>query len=403
MGDASDRGTGYDILVAGHLCVDIIPTFLEGAGSIEKILIPGTLTEIGPATVATGGVPSNTGLALHRLGVRPRLVGKIGDDVFGSAVADIFRARDPDLAEGLVVTREAETSYTLVINPPGIDRSFLHCVGANATFGPDDVPYPELESVRLFHFGYPPLLPRMYRDDGAELEAIYRRARERGPVTALDMARPDPAAPAGKANWPRILERTLPCVDVFVPSFDEMLYMLDPDRLRRLESEGRDVNADADADRLDKISTRLLALGTAMVLLKLGDQGAYLRTTGDRERLRPVTEKLGLDADAWLGRELYSPCFAVKVGGTVGAGDCTIAGFLASLLNGLTPECALSHAVGTGAFSVEAADAISGVPTWEQLEARMKGGWAQHEPLPALANWPVATAHCRRGPADSTT
>jgi hypothetical protein len=39
-----------------------------------------------------------------------------------------------------VVSENDVTSYTIAISPPGVDRTFLHCPGANQTFRADDVP-----------------------------------------------------------------------------------------------------------------------------------------------------------------------------------------------------------------------------------------------------------------------
>jgi sugar/nucleoside kinase (ribokinase family) len=101
---------------------------------------PGRLLNIGPAAISTGGAVANTGMALHRLGVPVRLMGKVGDDLFGRAVLDVLRTGAPHLADGMIVTPGEATSYSIVISPPDIDRSFLHCPGANDTFGADDVP-----------------------------------------------------------------------------------------------------------------------------------------------------------------------------------------------------------------------------------------------------------------------
>jgi len=46
----------------------------------------------GAATVSTGGAVSNTGIALHRLGVPTRLMGKVGDDILGRAIPDVLRS-----------------------------------------------------------------------------------------------------------------------------------------------------------------------------------------------------------------------------------------------------------------------------------------------------------------------
>ncbi|MCK4602884.1 MAG: carbohydrate kinase family protein, partial [Phycisphaerae bacterium] len=56
------------VVVAGHICLDIIPTFSELKGDLAAAFVPGNLINVGPAVTATGGAVSNTGLALHRLG-----------------------------------------------------------------------------------------------------------------------------------------------------------------------------------------------------------------------------------------------------------------------------------------------------------------------------------------------
>ena len=61
--------------------------------------------------------------------------------------------------------------------------------------------------------------------------------------------------------------------------------------------------------------------------------------------------------------------------GTTGAGDCTIAGFLAALLEGLSLPDAMTSAVAVGAFNVESADAVSGIKPWTTVQARIAAGW----------------------------
>jgi sugar/nucleoside kinase (ribokinase family) len=95
--------------------------------------------------------------------------------------------------------------------------------------------------------------------------------------------------------------------------------------------------------------------------------------------VRDVCDRLSLNADEWCDREVVSPCFrARRVAGTTGAGDCTIAGFLAALLRGEGPVQAATSATAVGAASVEAPDATSGVPPWPELAARVRAGWERH-------------------------
>ena len=380
------------VVVAGHICLDIIPAFETHHAPSGTLLTPGKLVNVGPALLSTGGAVSNTGLALHRLGVPTSLMGKIGDDLFGRAILDVIRGRDPSLADGMVVSADAPSSYTIVISPPGIDRSFLHCPGANDTFGPEDVDVPRLAGTRIFHFGYPPLMRRMHIDGGGELTALLRKVKEAGIATSLDLAHVDANSPAGRIDWRGLLQLVLPYVDFFLPSLDEVFSILQPQRFRQaVEQHDGDFMADVNAALLHDLAGELLDFGAAIVALKMGDRGVYLRTTPDAARLDAVAGMAF--SPAWLGRELLAPAYAVDLVGTTGAGDCAIAGFFAGVLRGQEPEQALTSAVAAGGANVERADAISGVPAWDALQGRVAAGWDKLPLRLPLPGWRWSAAH----------
>ena len=371
-------GVATEVIVAGHICLDIFPTFADSATS-EKILVPGALVNVGPAFLALGGAVANTGLALHRLGLSTRLMGKVGNDLLGRAILDLVRGSGARLAQGMLVAPGEHSSYSVVISPPGMDRIFLHHPGANDTFGVEDIAFEQACQARLFHFGYPPLMRRLYQDGGAAFAALLRKLKEQGVTTSLDMALPDPASEAGHVDWESWLTRVLPFVDLFLPSVDEIMFMLG----RR----GIHSDRQLDGPRLSELAARLLQLEATIVAFKLGNAGLYLRTTDDEQRLREVGAGSSHDAQVWRHRELLTPCFQVQPVGTTGAGDCTIAGFLAGFLQGFSPEEALKSAVAVGASSVEQADATSGVPSWSQLQARIHAGWERCPVTLTLPGW----------------
>ena len=371
------------IVVAGHLCLDIIPGFDPDAAG-TPLFAPGKLIKVEPAVLATGGAVSNTGLALHRLGISTRLMGKIGADLFGNAVLDLVRGLDPALAAGMIVDPAATTSYTIVVNPPGQDRMFLHCPGANDTFVAADVDMAAVQDAYIFHFGYPPIMRRMFLDDGAQLAALLADVRAAGVTTSVDMALPDPNSEAGRVDWRAVLTIILPLTDIFMPSLEETTFMLDRTRFEQLNAAHG--WATVDMPLLRNLTDELLAMGAAVVGLKLGEQGLYVRTTVNRARLAACGRATPADVDAWCGREIHAPCFQVPVVGTTGAGDCTIAGFLAGLVKGLALEDAATAAVAVGAFNVESADATSGIPAWSAVDARMRGGAARRETSLGLAD-----------------
>jgi sugar/nucleoside kinase (ribokinase family) len=367
-------------VVAGHLCLDIIPDMAHSAGGqFETMFQPGRLLDVGPAAFSTGGAVSNTGLVLHKLGIPTQLMGKVGDDLFGQAIRHIVGAHSPHLAEGMIVDKTVSTSYTVVISPPGVDRMFLHCPGANDTFHADDVRYDLLAQASLFHFGYPPLMRSIYEAGGAQLVDILRRARETGVTTSLDLAFPDASSPAGRADWAAILKAALPYVDIFLPSIEETLYMLRRETYRQLyqAAQGGSVLPLIGPALLSDLARELLELGVKIVGLKLGNRGLYVRTAG-RAALAALGRARPSDPAAWADRELWAPCFMVKEVGTTGAGDSTIAGFLSALLRDMAPGEALTAAVAVGACNVEAADALSGIRSWDETLRRVAGGWARH-------------------------
>ena len=401
------------IAVAGHCCVDIIPAFAAGmsrsaratngsengetqprqapraGGRAETALVPGKLVHVGPAHFATGGPVSNVGLALHRLGERPRLLGKVGDDALGGILLDLLRQRDADLASEMIVAPGEPTSYSVVISPPGVDRLFLHCPGVNDTYSAADLAGADLAGVRLLHFGYPPLMQGIYQQDGQELVELLSQARRQSITTSLDMALPDPDSEAGQVDWSAFLQRVLPQVDLFLPSIDELLFMLECPLFEQMRATFGDAGLmeGVAGDLLAQLAGRCLDWGAAVVGLKLGDQGLYLRTTSDSWRWGQAGRGFPEDRRAWVGRELLAPCFQAQVVGTTGAGDATIAGLLTGLLRGVGPEEAMIGAVAVGACSVEALDASSAVPSWERVQQRVASGWPRCPVSLALAGW----------------
>jgi len=361
-----------DVVVAGLICLDIIP-HLDG----PMTLAAGRVNEVGAAALATGGAVANTGLVLHRLGIATGLMGKVGADLFGRAVLDIVRGFDPSLAEGMVVVPGETTSYTVVLNPPNMDRTFFHCPGASHSFGAEDVRYDMVAQARLFHLGYPPYLRRLYADGGRELVEMLCRVRALGVTTSLDMALPDPAGPSGQVDWATLLAAALPHVTLFLPSAEELCFMLDRPRYDRL------AGGEVSAAEVRALAARCLGLGAQVVVVKCGARGLYVRTA-DAGRLADMGRAAPADLASWAEREVWSPCFRPQpLVGTTGAGDATIAGFLAALLRGQSLEQAATMACAVGACNVEAADALSGVRSWEETVRRVQAGRTH----PTHAHW----------------
>ncbi len=371
-----------DVIIAGHICIDIIPEFKNGGKKLSDVLSPGKLIDMGGMISATGGTVPNTGGALEKFGVNTVFVGKIGDDMLGASIKTLLESRGTK-TDYIKISKRDSTSYTIVLNIPGIDRMPLHSPGANDSFGINDIPFDLIDKAKLFHFGYPPLMKSIFNDGGNNLSQIYSLAKSKGTTTSLDMARPDPDSLAGKVNWNSYLEKVLPSVDIFSPSIDELIFMINRDNFDDFENKlNNGINlGGVTKEKLAEYANKLIAMGVAIVAIKLGEFGLYLHVTNNDKRLseKSFGKAFSTSLLNWKGKSQLSSCFKVDLVGAIGAGDCTIAGLLTAILKGYSLSDALTSAVGAGACNVEQPDALSGIPTWENLQKRITNGWGKNK------------------------
>lgn len=364
-------------VVAGHICIDITPKIPEQASrKVNEILVPGRLINVLDADIHTGGAVANTGLAMKLLGADVMLAGKIGDDVFGDMVLSITDRYGA--SQGLVRSRDDSTSYSVVLAVPGADRIFLHNPGANDTFCADDIPMDAIKDAALFHFGYPPLMKRIYENDGSELVKIMQKVRKAGAATSLDLAAVDPDTEAGRADWEFILKKSLPYVDIFVPSIEELLFMIDRDKYDRLRADNPDsdlIGAIEQERDIEPLGRKCIEMGAKIVLIKCGARGMYY-CTNDIYDLMRISDRLSIDPKAWANRKGFERSYMPErvLSGT-GAGDVSVAAFLTSIMNGNSPEDCVRYAAATGACCVEAYDALSGIKSFAEIDKKISSGW----------------------------
>ncbi len=317
------------VAVVGHLCVDLTPQLLG-----PPVVEPGVLAQLGPAVLGLGGVVANTGRTLAALGVPVVGWAAIGGDEFGRLTAGMlagvrgfdFRPQVVDLA----------SSYTIVVEPPGVDRTFWHHPGANAGLRLDRV---DLDGIDLVHFGYPSLMPGVCADSGAALGAFLATAAAGGIVTSLDLSWVDPLTPAGTVDWTGFLQRVLPSTDVVTPSWDDLASALH-------------LGGSYTPERGRALVEQLLGMGAGVGRRPAGPAGGLLGGA-DADRLRRLT-RYPLDVAAWAGARLAAPAAPLaRVGTTTGAGDAATAGLLAGLREGRAPQDALDLATRVAAGVIE--------------------------------------------------
>lgn len=371
----------YRAMVAGHICLDITPIFTnEHKKELHKILEPGKLIAMEAADIHTGGAVANTGLAMKLLGADVKLVGKIGEDAFGEIIRNILSKYDAD--GNMTRSNNISTSYSVVLAPPGTDRIFLHHSGANDTFIAEDILDESLEDIDLFHFGYPSIMKSMYENNGVQLVRLFKRMKEHGIVTSLDLSAVDPNSEAGKADWHAILTAVLPYVDIFVPSVEELGYMLDRQRYEEWikRADGGDVTDVLDIEQdVRPLLDSCAKLGAKVVLVKCGAPGICYYTAPESELL-PIINKFDLTMAEWANQIGFEASYKPdRVLSGTGAGDTSIAAFLTAILKGYGFKKAIEMATATGACCVSAYDALSGLLSFEELEEKILNGWVKNK------------------------
>ncbi|MHA4816148.1 carbohydrate kinase family protein [Streptomyces aculeolatus] len=316
------------VVVAGHICLDFAPRL-----SRYPRIRPGELVEVGEMAMSAGGCVANTGRTLSALGAEVRLTADTGDDRMSAALRRILEDEGMDPA-GLASIPGATTSYSIVLQPPGDDRTFWHHVGANTHFDGSAV---DVSGADIVHVGYPSVLPALLSGRAAPLCRLLERARNNQAMTSLDLAVVDPDSPAGGHDWNDLLQRVLPWVDVFSPSVDDLASALG-------------FPPEHDPESLAAIAGTLLRYGAAVVAISAGDRGMVLATAG---RARLDSGPLASLGPEWADRRIWMP--SVPVGPavpTTGAGDAATAGLLVGLVPEGSPEEALALAVRTASLHI---------------------------------------------------
>ncbi len=371
-------------IIVGLLCLNMTPdlTALPEA-QCQDFFQPSYLVQTDSVGYAPGGAVANIGLILHELGVPVRLIGKIGDDLFGHILQEQLRKIAPTLADDLVIDLSQPTGVTVLSNPPEGERSSFYHPGANNTFYASDLSREILERAHLFHFGGLSGMRSIYRGDGAELVSILARARRAGLSTSLGFELPGLSGPTAHLDGTAILENTLPLVDLFLPNVEALVFLLKREVYDQYAAEPQTGLIDVVApEHLEEMANWVLARGVKALLVNLGKDGVYLRTASES-----IWQKCGrglehLD-DRWHNRQIWAPGFVTTGTLSKTAGSAVHAGFLASVLQGAPPEQALRIAAGTSANWIETGSAIGTPGGWEHVGSQVESGW---ETLPlALA------------------
>ena len=170
-----------DCVVVGSCVVDVLarPVTLDAA------IGRGRLVECEPLGLTTGGIVSNAGITLARLGMRAAAFTYVGDDEWAAVIRRRYAAEGLDTSEVTTNAERATSTSAVLIDARG-DRSFIHYAGAPRLLDKRAL----LDRLDLFArsramlIGYYPLMTRL-QDDLPEVLAAIRGV---GCLTALDAA-----------------------------------------------------------------------------------------------------------------------------------------------------------------------------------------------------------------------
>lgn len=368
-----------DIICAGHVCLDLTPVLPPKFDRADRVFLPGKLLETGGLVLSTGGSVANTGLALVKLGIKTALMGRVGDDIPGDIVKRLVEEQGGQ-PQYFSTGKGELTSYSVVLAPPGFDRMFLHNPAANHTFGFGDIDFDLVRRAKILHIGYPTCMKTLARENGAELRKILEKGKELGVTTSLDTSYPDENSSESAADWEKLFENVLPFTDIFMPSIEEALFMFDRDEFFRLKTMGGDILENLEVDYLPRLGKRLLAMGAKIVVIKCGTRGYYAVTQG-REAFSGMGRGVPADPGQWAGREIFTGIYRIDhVKSAAGAGDTSIAGFLAALVSGYSLADSVDIACATGAACVTDYSATGGIGPLDEIIEKSRNEWKK-EPL----------------------
>ena len=310
-----------DCVICGTCVVDI----LVRPVSLETPIGGNRLWHVEPIHTAVGGVVSNTGTAMARLGQRVGVFSRVGNDAWSAVLHEHFGREGID-TQGLIQRPGDVTGATAVLIDSTGERSFAHHIGASAALSIDDfrAHHDLFRNTRLVLVGYYSLLPTLEPD----LAQLFAELKQLGCLTALDAA--------GEGGDLEPIAEALPHLDYYVPSLNEAT-----------NQTGR-----TDPERIVEVYRAHGATG--MLGVKLGSRGAMLSP-------RP-------------GEFLYVPCVTPPgpVVDTTGAGDAFYGGLLAGMLRGLDAARSAKLAAAAAACCVTGYGATAGLRNWDET-ARLAG------------------------------
>src|ERR1700693_1793921 len=303
------------IVVVGSINVDLV-------GNAERVPLPGeTLTGRSFSTFH-GGKGANQAVGVARLGYPVSMVGKVGDDSFGSALKAALRKAGVNVK--VVGTVKGSSGVALINIGDDGQNTIVVVPGANGKLLPKDITRASA-ALRTAE-----MLLTQLEIPLITMETLAVFAHKNKIPLMLD--------PAPARELPKGL---LQCATWITPNESETRILC-----------GLSANEPVIPATAARCAELLLERGPKNVLIKMGSQGVFLATGGGT-------------------REMIA-AFAVKAVDSTAAGDAFNAGFAVSLLSGAAPVQAARYASAVAAISVTRVGAQPSMPTAREVERFLK-------------------------------
>jgi len=302
----------FDAVCLGTVVADVVTS------PMPAIPEQGYVRQVNDITIHLGGCASNSAVGLARQGFKTAVVGKVGEDAFGSYILKLLEKEQVD-TRWLGLSRRSATSICLILLVEGEDRRFIRNGGASDDLYPRDIPDEAISSAKVFCFTSYLAMEGLL---GKEAEAILRRAKEAGAITLLDVAVAEGREPP---------EGVLSCLrfaDYFVPN----------------ETEAYSLTGRKSPEEQAKA---FLDMGAGTVVIKMGEKGALLLGEGEK---------------------IFLPAFRGKSVDPTGAGDAFAAGFIRGLIEGKDHLMCLRYGSALGFSAVRSIGATTGVFSRSELD-----------------------------------
>ena len=296
--------------------------FIVGSANMDLVMevaaapLPGQTVAGGDLHFIPGGKGANQACGAAKMGAAAFLVGQVGSDPFGEVLLESLRLAGVEI--GRVGRHHGPTGCASIYVLPGGENCIVISPGANASLNP------EIALSRLQDLTPADYVLLQLEIPLETVEAVLSHARRAGATTILD---PAPA-------------RELPA------SLLELVDYLTPNQTEASVLTGRPGEAIVDLADAEAAGARLLAKGSANVILKLGEAGCLLLSGASR---------------------LHVPAHRVRAVDTTAAGDVFNGAFAAMMAAGETPAAAAAWANAAAAVSVTRPGAQPSIPVRKEV------------------------------------